>query len=482
MKCITALGWAAAAALPIISTNAFTPASPQQTTSTSTRRRTTSAKMVVTPEIVDLHNNLQHVVSHHLVTMPTIVDHYHHDLLAQTSTWISDSTLAADVAIDAAADDIGWWETYIQFYKRGLAFVHDNVVDPPLRMAGIEQTWGPSIFLFTAGVRACLIPFSISQNKSTEYNKALKPFQKKIKEKYSDKNMQNKAISKLYEDAKQNPLAGCITSFAQIPIFLGLYRSVTRLAAEGRLDEPFLWIPTLEGPVGEYNNYRGMQWLTENWVDGHPSLGWEGTIPFLIMPVVLVLMQSATMRVLQPPPDMDASDEEREQMESTQGYLKFLPLMIGFFSLQVPAGLTIYWFTSNLFTVSQSLIIRAYYKANPPQIELPEYWDALDSDKTEAMTADQKREAAMAGLSTGPTFGQLMDEAMFHYVVKRDPLRADSEAWKRVGSEDSKNIPVEMQSWVGEAPKIVEAEVIMEANGESAVKQSAKQNETAPVA
>lgn len=379
----------------------------------------------------------------------------HHDVLAHhASTWIAD----AAVASDAATDDIGLWEKYIQIYKNGLALVHDTI-DGPLRNAGFTQTWGVSIALFTAGVRSLLIPFSISQNKSTEYTKALKPYQKKIKEKYSDQNMQNRAIAKLYEDAKQNPLAGCITSFAQIPIFLGLYRSVTRLAAENRLDEPFLWIPSLEGPVSAENNYRGMQWLTEGWTDGVPSMGWEGTLPFLIMPVVLVIMQSITMQLLQQPEDESASEEEKEQLQSTKTVLKFLPLMIGFFSLQVPAGLTIYWFTSNLFTVSQSLAIRAYYAANPPQIELPDYWDALD-DKKE-LSADEKREAALAGLSTGPTFNELMDEAKFHYVVQREPLRAESEAWARVESSDDINIPAVMKSWVGDSAitELTEAEV-----------------------
>lgn len=238
--------------------------------------------------------------------------------------------------------------------------------------------------------------------------KALKPYTQKIKEKYTDENMRNRATAKLFEDAQQNPLAGCITSFAQIPIFLGLYRSVTRLAQEGRLDEPFLWIPSLEGPVTAENNYRGMEWLTEGWVDGVPSLGWETTLAFCIMPVLLVLGQSLTMNVLQQPDDESASEEEKEQMKTTKQVLKFLPLMIGYFSLQVPAGLTIYWFTSNLFTVSQSLIIRGYYAANPPKIELPDYWGALDKGGDD-LTADEKRAAAMAGLSTGPSFNELLE-------------------------------------------------------------------------
>lgn len=415
--------------------SAFAPQSPGLS---RTRRIGASYNMATPPEMGDLH------ALNHLSTMVTTQCDFY---LQMPPTWIASSTLV--VADATATTDNSWWESYIQLYKNGLAFVHDNIVDEPLRKAGFTETWGVSIFLFTAGVRALLIPFSISQNKSSEYMKALKPYTKKIKEKYTDQNMQNRAISKLYEDAKQNPLAGCITSFSQLPIFLGLYRSVTRLAAEGRLDEPFLWIPSLEGPVSAENNYRGMEWLTQNWVNGAPSMGWEGTLPFLIMPVVLVLMQSFTMNVLQPPEDESASEEEKEQLQSSKRILKFLPLMIGFFSLQVPAGLTIYWFTSNLFTVSQSLIIRGYYAANPPQIVLPDYWDALD--KGEEMSADEKREAAMAGLSTGPSFDQLMDEAKFHYVVKRYPLRENSEAWTRVGSQGRTIVPEELKNWVGVA-------------------------------
>ena len=59
--------------------------------------------------------------------------------------------------------------------------------------------------------------------------------------------------------------------------------------------------------------------------------------------------------------------------------------------------------------------------------------------------------SAMAGLSTGPSFDQLMDEARFHYVVKRDPLRANSEAWTRVEAEGRTSVPEEMKNWVSVA-------------------------------
>jgi hypothetical protein len=85
-------------------------------------------------------DDLSHL--HHLSSMAAPV---HQHILAQATTWIADS------AADAANPDDGWWESYIQIYKNGLAFVHDNIVDEPLRKMGFTQTWGVSIFLFTAG-------------------------------------------------------------------------------------------------------------------------------------------------------------------------------------------------------------------------------------------------------------------------------------------------------------------------------------------
>ena len=230
--------------------------------------------------------------------------------------------------------------------------------------------------------------------------------------------MKNRATAKLFEDANANPLAGCLISILQLPILIGLYRSITLLAKDGQLAEPFLWIPSLEGPVSAANDYRGMEWLTQGWNDFTPSLGWEATLAFLIMPVVLVLGQSFTMKVLTPEQDTSKmSAEEKEQTEKTQGFLKFLPLLIGYFSLQVlvPAGLTIYWFTSNLYSVSQSLIIRKYYEQNPPEIELPDYWDALDD--VSKMTPEEQRKAAEAGMSVGPKWEDILDEAKFHYIT-----------------------------------------------------------------
>jgi len=142
--------------------------------------------------------------------------------------------VATDVAADPAKD--GLWEQYIQLFVHALQNVH-SVLSPPLNTLGITQTWAPSVAAFTLGVRSLLIPLSVQQSLSTERTKALKPYQNKIKERFpDDKLKQNEVLSKLFEDAKMNPLAGCFTSLASLPVFLGLYRSVNALAKTGEID------------------------------------------------------------------------------------------------------------------------------------------------------------------------------------------------------------------------------------------------------
>ena len=83
-------------------------------------------------------------------TLAAAADQLQH-YLTSSSTLLSDAAAAtADAAQEVAKDtEGGWWNSYLEFMKGGLSLVH-SVIDEPLRKAGWEQTWGPSIFLFTA--------------------------------------------------------------------------------------------------------------------------------------------------------------------------------------------------------------------------------------------------------------------------------------------------------------------------------------------
>ena len=54
-------------------------------------------------------------------------------------------------------------------------------------------------------------------------------------------------IAKLYQEAKVNPLAGCLPTLITLPVWIGLYRALSNVADEGLLTEGFFWIPSLAG-------------------------------------------------------------------------------------------------------------------------------------------------------------------------------------------------------------------------------------------
>ena len=192
----------------------------------------------------------------------------------------------------------------------------------------------------------------------------------------------NQKIAEVYQTNEVNPLAGCIPSLVQIPIFIGLYRAILNLAKEDRLEEPFLWLPNLEGPTYGADPAHGSDWILKNWVDGAPSLGWDDTAAFLTIPVILVISQFLSMQLMQP------KVEGQEQ----PAILKVLPLMIGWFSLNVPAALGIYWVANNFITTAISMQIRSGINMEPVAPSGGSASGIIDTPTTSAFTPAPMRE------------------------------------------------------------------------------------------
>ncbi|MCO5600331.1 hypothetical protein L7F22_054441 [Adiantum nelumboides] len=152
--------------------------------------------------------------------------------------------------------------------------------------------------------------------------------------------------ARLYKQAGVNPLAGCLPTLATIPVWIGLYRALSNVANEGLLTEGFFWIPSLAGPttIAARQSGSGISWLFP-FVDGAPPLGWSDTIAYLVLPVLLIASQYVSMQLMQTPQSVDPSQK------NTQAILKFLPLMIGYFALSVPSGLSLYWQSTRFFAV-----------------------------------------------------------------------------------------------------------------------------------
>ena len=57
------------------------------------------------------------------------------------------------------------------------------------------------------------------------------------------------ALSSCLQPACSDWGTGCLPTLATIPIFWGLYRTLSNVANQGLLTEGFYWIPSLSGPT-----------------------------------------------------------------------------------------------------------------------------------------------------------------------------------------------------------------------------------------
>ena len=233
-------------------------------------------------------------------------------------------------------------------------------IDGGLEKIGVPYSYGYAILALTLLVKLVTFPLTKKQVEGSIQMQAIQPRVKELQAMYAnDPERLQMETARLYKEANFNPLAGCLPTFATLPVFIGLYRALSNAAAEGLLTDGFYWIPSLGGPasIASRTDGTGFNWLTD-FSSGAPPLGWHDTIAYLILPVLLVVSQSASQKIMQP--EQQSTDPSQQQ---TQAILKFLPLMIGFFSLNVPAGLTLYWFANNILSTAQTVYLRKTTKA-----------------------------------------------------------------------------------------------------------------------
>lgn len=326
------------------------------------------------------------------------------DAVSSAAAPVVDAAVAgAPDAVDAAAaaaDGNGWFGFLTLPIESLLQVIH-------AALQGVPNAWGVSIILMTVLIKALTFPLTKSQLESTNKMQALQPTVKAIQAKYqSNPEVMNQKIAEVYQNNEVNPLAGCIPSIVQIPVFIGLYRAVLTLAKENKLDEPFLFLPNLEGPTYGADPAHGSDWLFKNWVDGVPSLGWEDTIAFLSIPIFLVISQFISMNLMQP-----KSDDPQQQQANV--ILKVLPFMIGWFALNVPAALGVYWVVNNVVTTASTL----YVRNSMPKVEAVG-GDGAGAAVMEATTVDTFNQTPMNEKVVG--FGRSSDENVMTTITPVD--------------------------------------------------------------
>jgi YidC/Oxa1 family membrane protein insertase len=218
----------------------------------------------------------------------------------------------------------------IWFFEQILVFFHDSV--------GLG--WGMAIVALTVVVRAALMPLTIKQFKSMQNMARFQPEIKKLQERYKgDRERLNQEMMKFYRENKVNPFASCLPLVAQLPVFLALFYM---LQDDLRLD------------VCPEVNPRG--------VENPQPCGSGGAAQFLFIPditdnatggvlvtlIVLYVGSQLLSTIL-----MSTATDRTQRIIFLALPFVFVPFVISF-----PAGLLVYWITTNLWTIVQQAIVR----------------------------------------------------------------------------------------------------------------------------
>jgi YidC/Oxa1 family membrane protein insertase len=261
----------------------------------------------------------------------------------------------------------------IDVFDHVLVFFHDSV----------GLSWGFSIIALTIVVRAALVPLTLKQFKSMQALQRLSPEIKTLQAKYKDDRQRlNQEMMKFYQENKVNPFGSCLPLVLQLPVFFSLFYmlrkdlkldicpGIVRYAAErgtsvtnvacNQVDPgsaKFLFIPDLTAH----------------------ATGWVLAV-LLVLYVGSQLLSSVLMSV--------TADRNQRFIMIALPFV-FVPFIQGF-----PAGLLVYWITTNFWTVGQQYIIRR--GAGLPVLGAPGSGPVTATSGAAAAVSDKDRAAPKA--------------------------------------------------------------------------------------
>ncbi len=259
-------------------------------------------------------------------------------------------------------------QTIVDLFEEVLLFFHDTV--------GIG--WGFSIIALTVVVRALLVPLAVKQAKSMRGMQLIAPEIKALQEKYKDDRQRlNQEMMEMYKKNQVNPFGSCLPLLAQMPVFISLFY-LLREDLKTDICGPAI-------PEGA------------DLVDVECDRVAPGSADFFFIPdltaaatggvlVALILMYIGS-QLLSSLLMMNVTADK------TQRYIMLaLPFIFTVFILNFPAGLIVYWITTNLWTVGQQYIIRK--TVAPPVKPPPGTEQGLGALFRQAMGRDEPAPAA----------------------------------------------------------------------------------------
>src|SRR6185503_13547312 len=206
-----------------------------------------------------------------------------------------------------------------------------------------------------------MVPLTLKQIKSMNALRALQPQMKEIQEKFKgDRQKMNEAMMRFYNQNNVNPFASCLPLLLQLPVFLALYQLLNGSEFQDQVrstgETGFLFINDITA---------------------------KATGPELVVLVVLFIASQMASTLV-----MSATADKTQQR-----IMLLLPLVFAALIPQFPAGLIVYWITTNFWTLGQQLVIR---RVSPP----PPVVVAAGGGKKAARSERSAKEARSAPASS----------------------------------------------------------------------------------
>ncbi len=217
----------------------------------------------------------------------------------------------------------------ISFFEAFLKVFHDN----------LSLGWGTSIVALTLLVRGALLPLTYKSSKSMIRLQQLAPEMKGLQSKYKeDPQRLQQETMKFYKENQVNPFASCLPMVAQLPVFLSLYYML-RVDLRRDICPAINHAAAVPKPCGE-TDASSFLFI--------PDLTNKATGGVLVVLVILYVGSQLFSTLL-----MSTTTDRNQRL-----IFLALPFFFVFFIIRFPAGLLLYWITTNLWTILQQAIIK----------------------------------------------------------------------------------------------------------------------------
>ena len=241
-----------------------------------------------------------------------------------------------------------WWAIFGNTLQSALGFIYDHISG--IEVVAAIGAYGVAIIILTVIIRLLLAPLQqfqlVTQRRTMVEQRKLAPEVAELRKKYKkDPQKLNAEMMKLYQEHGVNPLGGligCLPLIVQLPILTALYYVFTGFAKSHHLAAAhFLFVPNLNDNPNHHLLF------------GTPI----PEIQFLIFPLLAAVTTLVQSRMLQMPPPPNPTEQEMQTLQMQRTMVWISPLMIGYFALNVPAGLGLYWFVGNLVSIIQQSFV-----------------------------------------------------------------------------------------------------------------------------